>query len=81
VVKRHRWGQIGTRDAEGYRTFCTPGDVCEACSNWETGLMVPVSQCPLALDDYYRENSFADREFDERSDAAFRYMRAYRLAG
>lgn len=78
-MNRHRWVQIGTRDAEGYRTHCTPGDVCAACSNWEIGLMVPISQCPLALNDYYAENHFADREFDMRSDAAFRHMRAYRL--
>lgn len=41
--------QIGTRDAEGYRTFGTPGDVCSACSDPEAGRWVPVSQCPTAL--------------------------------
>lgn len=49
VLKKHEPMQIGTRDAEGNRTFAPPGDVCAACSDPETGLWVPVSQCPPAL--------------------------------
>ncbi len=78
-MNKHRAVQIGTRDKEGFRTHCTPGDICLACSNWETGLMVPVSQCPLALDDYYEHTPWADREWDERADAAYRHTRAYRM--
>ena len=76
----HRAVQIGHRDQDGYRTHTTPGDVCEECTDWETGLMVPVSQCPVALDDYYATTPWANREFDERMDRAFREMRAYRIA-
>lgn len=47
--------QIGTRDAEGYRTFAVPGDVCAECSDFETGRMVPISFCPRALAAYDRE--------------------------
>lgn len=48
-MTRHEPGQIGTHDAEGWRTHTTPGDVCLTCSNAETGLWVPVSACPDAL--------------------------------
>jgi hypothetical protein len=41
--------QIGTRDAEGYRTFSTPGDVCSTCSDEQAGRWVPVTDCPVAL--------------------------------
>lgn len=43
--------QIGTHDAEGWRTFMEPGDVCAACSDPVAGRWVPVSQCPAAMAD------------------------------
>lgn len=49
TVPAHRPMQIGTHDAEGWRTHTIPGDVCEACSDPATGRWVPVSQCPEAL--------------------------------
>lgn len=45
----HTWTQIGTVDAEGFRTHTIPGDVCVECSNFSEGRYVPVSQCPSAL--------------------------------
>lgn len=45
----HQPGQIGTHDAEGWRTHQTPGDVCLTCSDAEAGHWVPVSACPEAL--------------------------------
>lgn len=77
---KHEAIQIGDRDAEGYRTFATPGDVCSECSSPDTGLWVPVSFCPAALANYYDVTPWADRDFDEHADRAFRHMRAYRLA-
>lgn len=78
MATKHEWVQIGDRDAEGYRTFTTPGDVCAGCSDPERGVWVPVSSCPAALDDYY-SNSVHDREFDEYVDARWREsMRARR---
>lgn len=46
---RHSPIQIGTHDAEGYRTHAIPGDVCLDCSSPVAGRWVPVSQCPQAL--------------------------------
>lgn len=40
--------QIGRYDADGYRSFQTPGDVCIGCSDPDTGVWVPVSECELA---------------------------------
>lgn len=76
----HTYGEIGTRDEEGRRTFGAPGDVCMGCSVPERGLWVPVSFCAAALDDYYRHTPWADREWDERVDRVWRGMRAYRMA-
>lgn len=45
----HVPGQIGTHDAEGWRTFQIPGDVCLGCSDPNSGHWVPVSQCEIAL--------------------------------
>lgn len=41
--------QVGTHDAEGFRTHEVPADVCAGCSDPASGLWVPVSQCPPAL--------------------------------
>jgi hypothetical protein len=75
----HRAVQIGTHDSEGRRTFSTPGDVCDTCSDFERGLLVPVTECPKSLTDYYRVTPWADREFDEHTDRAHRQTRAYRM--
>ena len=46
---RHVPIQIGTHDAEGYRTHAVPADVCLGCSDPSAGRWVPVSQCASAL--------------------------------
>jgi len=48
-VADHRPHQIGTHDAEGFRTHSIPGDVCLGCSDPGAGRWVPISQCPRAL--------------------------------
>lgn len=45
----HVPGQIGTHDAEGWRTFQTPGDVCLGCSDADAGHWVPVTECGISL--------------------------------
>lgn len=60
----HVPGQIGTHDAEGYRTHAPPGDVCVACSDSSVGHWVPVSQCALALAAFERQ----EREFEAAQD-------------
>lgn len=47
--RKHVPSQIGTHDAEGFRTHMTPGDVCLGCSDPASGRWVPVSQCPQAM--------------------------------
>lgn len=75
----HTWIQIGTRDAEGYRTHSTPGDVCADCSDPQRGLWVPVSECLGALADMYARCPWMDREFDSWVDRRFKETRAYRM--
>lgn len=53
-VSTHVWRRIGTHDAEGWRTFQRPGDVCLGCSDPEAGHWVPISECRPAMLDYQR---------------------------
>jgi hypothetical protein len=71
--RRHAVVQIG-------EPYSTPGDVCATCSDPERGLWVPISQCPEAIDTYYAETPWEDREWNERMDAAARHTRSYRMA-
>ncbi len=36
-------------DTEGFRLFEAVAEVCDTCSDFEAGRLVPVSWCPLAL--------------------------------
>jgi hypothetical protein len=51
----HKAIQIGIYDAEGYRTFQTPGDVCDTCST--DVLWVPVTECHFAWVDYAKTHN------------------------
>lgn len=47
-LAEHYPSYIEDRDAEGNRTFTTPGDVCMGCSDPEEGRWVSVNLCPVA---------------------------------
>lgn len=40
--------QVGNTNPDGtpMSRHSTPGDVCAGCSNLETGLLVPINECP-----------------------------------
>jgi hypothetical protein len=72
---RHVPWQVGTRDAEGWRTFQTPGDVCLGCSDPEAGRWVPVIDCDVALALFTAD----ERQFDAWSEEQVgRYYFAHR---
>lgn len=59
AAQKHVPMQIGAHDRDGWRTHMPPGDVCAACSNSETGLWVPISQCAQAMAAYEAEWGWA----------------------
>jgi hypothetical protein len=76
-VTSHIPGQVGTHDAEGWRTHTTPGDVCLGCSDADAGRWVPVSECPTALATYELERS----EWWHLEEEALRYLASLRNEG
>lgn len=64
-LNRHVPYQIGTRDAEGWRTFQTPGDVCLGCSDPDSGRWVAVSECSVALAIYEEQRAGINQLYEE----------------
>lgn len=65
----HVPGQVGTHDAEGFRTHMIPGDVCLGCSDLDAGRWVAVSECPTALRVYERREAEIERLQQQALDA------------